>query len=121
MTQSKQDRFVSELELAAKAKTAVECATAFRAATAILASTNQTWADFVKSRRGIDGQASSGASQATHEPDVVNRLLERAFRGTDPQSSFYSFLQSLQSQFEEKGYLSERQFAALRKSAERAG
>lgn len=116
MSQTKQERFLAELLIAEKATDATEVAVAFRAATAILFSVNMTWAKFVESRKPVDGGQQNGAA-GSEDAGTVRSLLEKAMRNTDPQSSFYTFLQSLSDQFEQKGYLSDKQMSALRRSA----
>lgn len=119
MPNDKTERFISELMLAAKSEDPKVVVTAFRAATAILASTKQTWEDFVRGRVAKAGATSDSPDGAASDPDVVNPLLEKAMRNTDPNSSFYSFLSSLADQFKDRGFLTTKQFEALRRSANR--
>lgn len=121
MSQTKQERFLAELLIAEKATDATEVAVAFRAATAILFSVNMTWAKFVESRKPVDSSTGNqNGAAGSEDAGTVRSLLEKAMRNTDPQSSFYTFLQSLSDQFEEKGYLSDKQMSALRRSAVRS-
>jgi hypothetical protein len=108
-----------------------EALVAIRKANAILASANVNWEEFLgaveesktstASRRtnsdsdfsDIDGTSSSACSDAS----LIDPLFERAFANVRPNSSFREFVDSIHEWWEARGYLTQRQFQALRKAA----
>lgn len=108
-----------------------EALTAIRKANAMLASANVNWEEFLgavetaktapppRSDSGFSDVHGPGydGSGACRDAAIVEPMFEQAFVKVRPGSSFRDFLDSLREWWEEKGYLTQRQFQALRKAA----
>jgi hypothetical protein len=113
-----------------------EALVAIRKANAILASANVNWEEFLgavdevktsstTTRRtnsdsdfsDIDGTSSYQGSGACSDASLIDPMFERAFANVRPNSSFREFVDSIHEWWETKGYLTQRQFQALRKAA----
>lgn len=99
-----------------------EALNALRMANAELATTGKNWSEVLRGKL----QMPNAHKPAPRPPDFtstastqVERDFEDAFYGVDAKSNHYAFLRSLQSQFEQRGWLTGPQKAALREAAER--
>jgi len=113
-----------------------EALTALRKANALLAEANVNWEEFLKlvgtsnavtapkSKQPTppwedgDGFHNVGPSGIKYtDADEINALFEKAFAKTRPTSSFREFLESVHGWWEANGFLTEKQYFAIRKSA----
>jgi hypothetical protein len=112
-----------------------EALVAIRKANAILASANVNWEEFLgavdeakassSSTRSnsdsdfsdIDGSSSYRGSGACSDASLIDPMFEQAFANVRPGSSFRDFIESIHEWWETRGYLTQRQFQALRKAA----
>jgi hypothetical protein len=111
-----------------------EALTAIRKANAILASANVNWEEFLgavdevkaSSTRhansdsdfsDINGSSSYRGSGACSDASLIDPMFEQAFANVRPGSSFRDFIESIHEWWETRGYLTQRQFQALRKAA----
>ncbi len=114
-----------------------ECLVAIRKANAILAEANVNWEEFLAA---LD-QASHNRSYMTppskrknqtpqrdpdefmdvggkHDDDIeIDRLFEKVYDRVPSGSSFYEFVQSVHDFWTQKGYLTEKQYQAIRRAA----
>ena len=107
-----------------------ECLSAIRKANNMLAEANIDWDDLLKSKvkiiqgKGSEGAVSGRTSSASgvkkySNEQQINEMFNAVFANTSRTSSFYSFLNSLKDWFDTNGYLTEKQYHALRNSYER--
>lgn len=99
-----------------------EALVALRMANAELASINRNWEEVLRSKVTVRGgseetQPPPGFHQ--HSGPEIDLWLEAALRRTPYHSSFRRFLESLQSFWEDRGYLTEKQYAVLKRAANR--
>ena len=110
-----------------------EALTAIRKANAILASANVNWEEFLKALTGPSSKPSSskvaddddddefedvGRRSGKHDDErEINRLFARAFSNTPKNSGFRNFLDSVYEWWEEKGFLTEKQYQAIKRAA----
>ena len=106
-----------------------EALTAIRKANAILASANVNWEEFLKALTSSSPQSSSskvaddefedvGRRSGKHDDEKeINRLFARAFSNTPKNSGFRNFLDSVYEWWEEKGFLTEKQYQAIKRAA----
>lgn len=97
-----------------------ECLTAVRMANATLMEANLNWDEFLRGKAKITGDTTPNHSGKKYQNAVeieamFNSILATARRGT----SFYNFIKSLSDWWEANGFLTEKQYNALRKSYER--
>lgn len=52
------------------------------------------------------------------DEDEINSLFDKAFNNADPSANFYEFLVSIRTWWENKGWLTEKQYRALKRSVE---
>src|ERR1700755_3091074 len=60
------------------------------------------------------GNASNGRTTKYDNQEEINRYFDLAFNNTDSGSSFMSFLESVFEWWEDKGFLTEKQYYAVR-------
>jgi hypothetical protein len=113
-----------------------EALTAIRKANAMLAQANVNWEEFLaivetskqagpqsqpppRSNRSEDFEDVGKSSDHYTDADTINALFERCFRNTPSYSSFRDFLDSVHSFWEINGYLTEKQYHAIQRSAAR--
>lgn len=122
-----------------------EALTAIRKANALLASANVNWAEFLSAvettksahkqedqefrkppsqrrrERGPDDNAFSdvgrGSNKKYDDASEINPMFERAFRNAS--GGFADFLESVHDWWEETGFLTEKQYYAVKRSADR--
>jgi hypothetical protein len=112
-----------------------EALVAIRKANALLASANVNWEEFLgavdeakassSSTRSnsdsdfsdIHGSSSYQGSGACSDASLIDPMFEQAFANVRPGSSFRDFIESIHEWWETRGYLTQRQFQALRKAA----
>ena len=116
-----------------------ECLVAIRKANAILAEANVNWEEFLAaldashdrshmvppSKRKQQQQAPSRARQdefhdvdSKHDNEAeIDALFERVYDRISSGSSFYEFVQSVHDFWLQKGFLTEKQYQAIRRAA----
>ena len=114
-----------------------EALTAIRKANAILAAANVNWEEFLTAI--TDSQINQSPTPAADDDDddddgfedigkhngkyddadEINRLFSRAFARTSHGSGFRDFLDSVHEWWEKKGFLTEKQYHAIRRAATR--
>lgn len=100
-----------------------ECLTAVRMANAALMEANLNWDEFLRGKAKITGDTASGQASyggkkyqnAVEIEAMLNSVLATIKRGT----SFFTFIESLNDWWEANGFLTEKQYSALRKVYER--
>jgi len=100
-----------------------ECLNAARRANSMLAEANLDWDDFLRGKAKIitstaSTQTNYSGKKYQNSAEIeamLNNVLETSKRGT----SFYGFLESLSNWWEANGFLTEKQYNALRKTYER--
>ena len=101
-----------------------ECLNAIRMANSFLMEANLDWDDFLRGKaKIIGGSAASHYSNyggkkydnTTEIEAMLNSVMGTVTKGT----SFSIFIESLRDWWEDKGFLTEKQYAALRKTYER--
>lgn len=98
-----------------------ECLNAIRMANAFLAEANLNWDEFLQGKVKITaGSISAGyAGKKYTNATEIEQMLEAVMAGVKAGSSFKRFIESLNDWWEEKGFLTEKQYNALRQSYER--
>jgi len=114
-----------------------EALVALRKANAILAEANVNWEEFLqavdtnktvtakpKEKPPWDSDGFSDIGRNAHgqytDADEINMLFEKVYAKTRPGSSFMEFLDSVHTWWENNGFLTEKQYSAIRKSALRS-
>ena len=99
-----------------------ECLTAIRKANAMLAAKNMTWELFVKGRypkENIDISSSKGKGNWPTDgmkSEDVEEMFTMALANSS--GSFIKFLHSIYEWWEDKGFLTDKQFESLKKASE---
>lgn len=98
-----------------------ECLNAIRMANAQLVEANLDWDDFLRGKAKItDGSGKSMYSGKKYDnADDIERMLDAVLKNIRQGTSFYNFIKSLNDWWEANSFLTEKQYAALRKSYER--
>jgi NACalpha-BTF3-like transcription factor len=112
-----------------------EALVALRKANALLAEANVNWEEFLTAvsanavapsasrsrppRKDDDGFSDIGRDAKGHyiDADDINMLFEQAYAKTRPGGSFREFLDSVHIWWEGNGFLTEKQYAAIRRAA----
>ena len=103
------------LMLAAHNDSDAEALAGFRKATAMLTKAGVTWEQALDRVLKVVNEVEPGPSH--HEDDDPDALFERAL--DNARGDFRDTLLSIQSQYEMKGWLSQRQWEVVRRAAER--
>jgi hypothetical protein len=64
------------------------------------------------------GGKSRSSQEKYHDELEINPMFEKAFENVGPTSSFRSFLESVHEWWEDKGFLTEKQYYAVKRAAE---
>jgi hypothetical protein len=117
-----------------------EALVALRKANALLAEANVNWEEFLNAVSASKAVAQSSKAPTTHakapwedddgfsdvgrdarghytDADEIDRLFEKAYANTRPSSGFREFLDSVHAWWEGNRFLTEKQYAAIRKAA----
>jgi len=95
-----------------------ECLVAIRKANAMLAGRNTTWEMFLKGRYPKDAFSPQDNVENTHTDDNINEMFEVVFSSVS--GTFREFLESIHKWWESKGFLTDKQYGALKNAFERA-
>ena len=95
-----------------------ECLVAIRKANAMLAGRNMTWELFIKGRYP-KGAFSDNEVQVKYDDDEIEEMFETVMRNV-AGTSFADFIDSIHTWWEEKGFLTEKQFNALKRAYNQA-
>lgn len=122
MKAQKFEKFI-KLMMMTQSSSEREALTAIRKANGLLMEANLNWDEFLRGKAKIDGsaisnQASYGGKKYQNAVEIeamLNSVLSIIKQGT----SFYTFIQSLNEWWEGNGFLTEKQYNALRKTYER--
>ena len=105
-----------------------ECLNAIRAANAILMGANRDWDDILRSKvtvKKVEGVSTNpkyahgsvgGGSSNKHTDDSINEMFDMVMKNTPEHHSFYGFIKSLHDYWELNGFLTDKQYNALRKA-----
>lgn len=108
-----------------------ECLNAIRMANARLAEENMNWEDILKESPAQSRRQSTMREESPFEDSPqrnatkytdpeIDMWFSLAFGSTSQYSSFYQFLTSLNQWWIQNGYLTQKQYDALRRAARRA-
>lgn len=96
-----------------------ECLNAIRMANVMLAKDNLSWREFVEGTVPIGTNYRSKNFKRYSGPEI-DEWFDLLLQTTRLRSSFYSFLKSVHTDYEEKGWLTEKQYEAIQKAWLRA-
>lgn len=125
MTEFNYDRFI-KLMMMTTSQHDGECLNALRMANAELMKLNRNWEEVIRGMVTVQAaqpgpkQHETRHDRGTQGPDPesqIARMFEAAFAKTTPGSSFYGFLESIHDWWKEKGFLTDAQYDALKRSA----
>jgi hypothetical protein len=94
-----------------------EALSALRMANAELASLNRNWEEILRGKVKVETPSKSAPTGKKFDGPDINPMFERAFNRCKPNSSFYEFLESIHAWWETKGFLTEAQYNALKRSS----
>jgi len=95
-----------------------ECLVAIRKANAMLAERNITWRLFLKGRYPTTESSPEANSDAIHAGDEINEMFEVVMKTAS--GTFSEFIESIHTWWEEKGFLTDKQYKALKGAYERS-
>lgn len=102
-----------------------ECLNAIRMANAVLARTNQTWEDLLRGKvvmispLGDTSALSRSQSNIRYDDaDEINGYFETLYNRGTRLGNFKTWVDSVHEWWEEKHFLSERQYETLKKAAQ---
>jgi hypothetical protein len=135
MDQKSKSMFIKLMQMTTSSHDA-EALVAIRKANALLAAANVNWEEFLAA---LDQQSRSSYMTppskrkrdhdmpeptefhdigGKHDDDVeIDKLFERVYDRVPSGSSFYEFVQSVHDFWTQKGYLTEKQYQAIRRAA----
>ncbi len=100
-----------------------EALNALRMANTILVEANVSWEELLRAKVAVTSSVAAQAVPQTGKhytnKEEIEEMLKGVLSGMATGSSFYSFIKSLDDWWTEKGWLTEKQYNALRKSYER--
>jgi len=98
-----------------------EALNAIRKANFLLAEANLAWDEFLRGKAKISGTNSKDdiPKKRFENADEINKMFQGVTHNLRTGTSFYDFVQNLHQWWERKGYLTQKQYEALRKSYER--
>ncbi|KKM04991.1 hypothetical protein LCGC14_1758670 [marine sediment metagenome] len=100
-----------------------ECLNAIRMANSFLMEANLDWDDFLRGKAKIIGGSASSQTIFTGKKydnaDDIERMLDAVLQNVRQGTSFYNFIHSLKEWWDDNSFLTEKQYAALRKTYER--
>ncbi len=120
MALEKFDRFVKVMMLTTSPIEG-EALSATRMANSMLAAANLNWEEFLNARAPAAPPSPPATSGKHHVDEDIDEMFESVSANLDPESSFCEFIESLHEWWEKKGFLTEKQYAALKNSYERMG
>lgn len=100
-----------------------EVLNAIRMANSMLASTNQNWDELLHSKVRMEAPSSSRpqASGKRRHTDAreIDPMFQELFDTVSQSSSFYKFVESVHTFWEQNGFLTDNQYQAISKAARR--
>ncbi|MFQ5742007.1 MAG: hypothetical protein ACE5HV_00280 [Acidobacteriota bacterium] len=100
-----------------------EALSALRKANAMLAEMNNSWEELLRGKVRMRAADDDEAPRGKHHTDAeeIDTLFEDLFTSVSPASSFRDFVESVHEWWEDKGFLTEKQYQALRRAREARG
>ena len=97
-----------------------EVLNAVRMANAALIEANLNWDEFLRGKARITGDTPTVHSGKKYDnASEINQMFDAVLQNVKPGSSFFKFLESIHDWWDVKGWLTEKQYNALRKTYER--
>lgn len=99
-----------------------EALTALRMANSILASLNRNWEEVLRGKVMVQGSSSySPPNNFVKHDDAkdIDPMFETLMREVSPHSSFREFIEDVHKYWEQRGYLTDNQYKALKRAVER--
>ncbi len=122
MALADRDRFIKIMMLTSSPSEG-EALNAIRMANGLLMAANLNWEEFLGARGADAGAGAETKPRARktqrHTSGDIEEMFEGVSQGLDPDSSFYRFIESLHTWWEEHGFLTDKQYEALKNSYER--
>jgi len=94
-----------------------ECLVAIRKVNAMLAARNMTWELFIKGRYPKEAFSEVDLKDKHTDADEINEMFTVVMAGA--RGTFSEFIDSIHTWWEEKGFLTEKQYSALKSAYNR--
>lgn len=95
-----------------------EALTALRKANAMLAAENKNWEEFISEKPDAPNTPRSSGVRYI-DPKVIDPLFDKLLRTVPHMSGFRDFVESVHEFWRDERFLTEKQFRALKKAAQR--
>lgn len=100
-----------------------EALTAIRKANAMLAASNNNWQDFIKGKVKMvstyETQTDSDSSNKHTNAQEINMWFDEICSNPRTSLGFLDFIESVRSWWEQKGFLTDKQYEAIKSAYER--
>jgi hypothetical protein len=122
MTATEFEKFIKLMMMTTSSQD-YEALSAMRKANALLAGMNRNWEEVLRGKVSVKG--GEGYQQPfnnfTKHDDAreIDPWFEKLLREVSPSSSFREFVEDVHKYWEQRGYLTEAQYRAIKKAAER--
>ncbi len=94
-----------------------EVLTAIRMANTMLAENNANWEELLRSKVKVSAKPEPAfAGKRYTNSEEIEEMLREILGSIKTGSSFFAFIESLKEWWEDKGFLTEKQYNSLRKS-----
>ena len=116
MRPKKFERFVKVMMLTSSPVEG-EALAATRMANNLLAEVDLNWDEFLNNLTQTPSKPKPRKNSVKHtDAEEINKMFEAVVAGLDPDTSFSGFIESLHSWWEKHGFLTEKQYTALKNS-----
>lgn len=96
-----------------------EALVAMRKANAMLARDNLNWEEFLQSKAPLPSWRVTRPRDDLHPHADVGKLFDILFANVSPHDGFRSFVEDVYRSYRRKGYVTDKQYAALHRAAAR--
>lgn len=102
-----------------------EVLNAIRMANAMLGEMNNNWEELLRGKVRMEAESTGRTESRDYQPSgkiyndemEINKMFEEAYRRVSRHSSFMRYVDSVHEWWEERGFLTEKQYEAIKKAA----